>query len=484
MAAAQTPQGALEEELRASRASLEADLRAQAQAQIELTRSEAQAYMAEELRKLGLPPLPLSLPSSLTPESLAKAATDGGMSYLEALARSELGVPIQLPRRLTLEDLGASIGSVIPTDLASVVDTGLFVASQGVAGALSGLLAGAGIGSVVPGLGTLVGIATAIGFSVVKGLIVDLFEPETPAYRRVCEDRDVCVLPPQDGDVWQLLGWAATWYTASSKKYAEIQQREYCTGGGVHACLKSYGTIATAAAAALRYEPEKLTAPETAEILAVFKNVPLASYKLDTGSNTVVLEWGRGFYPKITDLLDRVRARQAYLAQLAERFGALYTLNAVAVRALQEDLLKEVRSTPSAVQQSQGRPLFAANVGQLMLAVAAFKVTSRRYMELAGIVLVPPKPPPLLPSPPVTAVTAFSDWAFKNPDAAETLRPKDVAYFVATAQRLERGELTLPAFGSKVEMLVADRGRAYRRRTRWPVAFIDALMHPARTWRS
>lgn len=153
-----------------------------AQASETLGIDAAKAYAQDFLKGMkipNIPNLPIQLPSKLTVGEIEKAAYNTGKAYAENLIQSNIGIHIELPRKLTLKELSRSVDSLIPDDAREALEMTLSIGSQLAAGAastaLTGVLAATAIGSAIPGLGTIVGLGVGLATVALKGLIIKTF---------------------------------------------------------------------------------------------------------------------------------------------------------------------------------------------------------------------------------------------------------------------------------------------------------------------
>jgi hypothetical protein len=161
---------------------------------------EAQRVANEVFAKLDVPSIPLSIPRELSVDAVKDAAMASGAKYAESAIQAKTGIPVSLPTELSVDAFGKSLASLIPTDAKAALNTALAIGTQAAAGAVTSLLVGAGVGSVVPGLGTIVGIGAALGVQALKGV----FEP--PPGRK-CETKWRCPEIPSKLSVLEMLPW-------------------------------------------------------------------------------------------------------------------------------------------------------------------------------------------------------------------------------------------------------------------------------------
>jgi hypothetical protein len=211
----------------------------------------AKAYAKDFLATMpNVPNIPIQLPSKLTVSEIEKAAYGTGKKYAEGLIRSKIGVSIELPRKLTVKEISRSVDSLVPDNAREAIDMALTVGSQLAAGAaasaLTGVLAATAIGSVVPGLGTLVGLGVGLATVALRGVIVKTF---TKSACELDKSRCKCKTPPgfscpKPGkrSPVELLPWLAV----EQAKLDKIELRPaLCDVGEVPECKRYLGTLST-----------------------------------------------------------------------------------------------------------------------------------------------------------------------------------------------------------------------------------------------
>lgn len=172
-------------------------------------------------------------------DNVSTAAVNGGITYAESLLQQETGVPIRLPRKLTLAELERSVMGLIPTDAMEAVDLAITVGAQAVASAVTSLLVGAGVGSVIPGIGTVVGIGVALGVGALREALAEGPQP----YERVCETpQQVCPTIPH-ADPLSLVFTAAQRNKALEEALAAEQARQYCGRGPLVDCNNQWALV-------------------------------------------------------------------------------------------------------------------------------------------------------------------------------------------------------------------------------------------------
>jgi hypothetical protein len=170
----------------------------------------------------------------------AEAALQAGYGTVKGVGDKYLssvtGIPISLPQKLTAKEIGKSLTSLIPTDVQGVIDTGLALGTQVAASALTSVLAGAGVGSVIPGLGTVVGIGVALGVQALKGPVTKLLKGPPPPYQRKCPTNVKCPEVPNKSAI-EIIPWAARNMAQVANVLAQDQKKSYCGRGSAHDCV-------------------------------------------------------------------------------------------------------------------------------------------------------------------------------------------------------------------------------------------------------
>jgi hypothetical protein len=217
-----------------------------------LSKTAARNLVTDEIKNMGgdLPVgeivngLDTLLQDGISAEAAGRIAYSATKTYAESTIQSATGYPIPLPDELSVEGIGKAVVGLIPTDIEGLIDTGLAFGAQAAASALTSVLAGAGVGSVIPGLGTVVGLAVGIGVMALK----DLIEGEPPPYQVPCTGRVAHDKPPTNMDAFALQLWALTRYQNVAHIYAFKQRTAdtetgYCQGGQISQVLSYYGSI-------------------------------------------------------------------------------------------------------------------------------------------------------------------------------------------------------------------------------------------------
>ena len=160
----------------------------------------------------------------ITAESIGQAAYQTAKGPVEEWIKTETGIPIQLPSKISFKEIGGTFASVLPKDFEQALDLGLAIGSQAAAGALSAALAGTAIGSVIPGLGTVVGLAVGLAVFALKNSVKEWLT-EHPSEQWICKNRDPkinCPKIPRNLSPIELLPWAA----AQKQRIAPLVQKQ------------------------------------------------------------------------------------------------------------------------------------------------------------------------------------------------------------------------------------------------------------------
>lgn len=194
-----------------------------------LALNEAKKLKDDLLKEAGLPDIPIPPLKDLTPEGVKDAVYAGAKPYLENAAASATGVPIKFPDKLSVKELEKMVGGLFPDDAIEALNLALSVGTQLAASALTSLLAGTAIGSVIPGLGTVVGLAVGLAVAGIKSLFTKvpthsegrecmygftmpkLSSDPIKAARQIEAAKHVkikCPKPPKNVNAYQFFAWA------------------------------------------------------------------------------------------------------------------------------------------------------------------------------------------------------------------------------------------------------------------------------------
>jgi hypothetical protein len=240
---------------------------------------QAHKLVGEAFKNMKLPGnLPVVFPRELTAEGVANAAYATGKKYTEDLIQSKIGIPISLPKSLSVKEISRSVASLIPTDLSSALDMGLAVGAQVASAALTSALVGAGVGSVIPGLGTVVGIGVALGVAALK----DALKSPPPPYERPCPTPSGFRCPkPGNRSPMEILPWLAAEQERISKLISEAQAQSYCGRGELVDCDIYLSMLAQKVIGLINGTPEVLGLPQLERLIPLYEKAPTARYYFD-----------------------------------------------------------------------------------------------------------------------------------------------------------------------------------------------------------
>lgn len=344
-----------------------------------LAEKEAQAVVDDTCAAMGLPFCPAVSVDCITPGCLRDSTINSAVGYAETELSAVVGFPVHLPRKLTLEEFENAIGAIIPTNFWGAVDLAVTAASQALAAGVTSLLAGAGLGSVVPGLGTIVGIGVALGVGVAKDLLKEKPEP----YQKLCKDPWTCPPVTDAAPLW-ILSTALNEYARTAKVLAAHQAKEYCRRPELQDCMRRWAKIIEYVAASSVDTAEMMTGAEVSAVLPSLERAPKSYDLFKTDTRKIVSEpFAEGRFSKVPAVIAQLRARQAKLLQLGADLARLDTLDFTPTRNLQMALLGEIDAHAVALQNSQGSPLFKANAVALARVNVGLQAASARLLAIS-----------------------------------------------------------------------------------------------------
>jgi hypothetical protein len=332
----------------------------------------------------------------VTAEGVKELIYDSTKGSAETFIRGATGLPITLPKDFSLKSIAGSITSLIPTDLNGVIDKGLLVASQAVSGVLTAALAGSAIGSVIPGLGTVVGIGVALGVNALKGAL----KQKPPPYARKCPTKVPCPKVPQLSPI-ELLPWIATQQVAVYQAVASDRKKSYCGSGAAVECTYRLNTLTERVAEILNpsgvhanmltkgsaADPTKSTAyslglPQLQKLIPLYERAPKSRAWYQSENN-------RPGYKTIVQLpntalvtvLAQMKARKSQLDSLVARSKTVSRMDFGPVEAYRMDLGKELNSAIQQAALSPGRETQAwvGTLGEM------WKAMVKRQEELRAV---------------------------------------------------------------------------------------------------
>lgn len=311
---------------------------------------QAQQAAQAALKRMNIPTsLPVQLPSSLTPEGVADAAYRTGKGYVENLVRQKTGIPIELPRKLSLGELERSVTGLLPKNAAEALELGLAIGTQYAASAVTSLLVGAGIGSVVPGLGTIVGIGVALGVQALRGALEEKPQP----YARECKTQPpaaFCQFPPVAPI--DLIPWIANAQANVDGLLANEQAKSFCGRGPLVECSAVLGTVGREAVRFTRSTVPQLNLPQLQRLIPMYERAPTTRRIFDHRTRKIV--WAPSETQRdMGEILQAMHRRHAQLVSIAQRAARVATLPMAQVAQLRWELVREIGN---AAQQYQNQP--------------------------------------------------------------------------------------------------------------------------------
>jgi len=308
----------------------EAAIRSQVKKVANLGKREAEAAIREQVAKMGVPDgIPIAIPTELSAQGVADAAYTTAKNYAEQAIQAETGIPVKLPRKLTAKEIGKSIGALIPTDVEGMIDSALTYGAQAAASAVTTLLAGTAIGSVIPGLGTIVGLAAAIGVQALKKLM----KSPPPPYQRKCKTDWPCPKMPPGLDAFGAIAWASNEIVPLSQVLAVEQSKRYCGTGKAMDCRQWLSMVRSESLRAVRGTVQSMSLPEVIHAIRKLKSAAPGYWIYDIGRPgyaylaTKTVKWQP--YAGSAESVDPL------LAELNARFVALVSLVQNGVRVIE-----------------------------------------------------------------------------------------------------------------------------------------------------
>lgn len=299
----------------------------------------------------GVPNIPVAVPTSFTPKGVADAAYNSGKQFAERAIQQRTGIPISLPSKLTAGEIAKSIGSVFPTDVGQAVDLALNIGAQAASQALTGLLAGAGVGSVIPGLGTVVGIGVALGINAIKNVLKE----EPPPGRRKCETKWDAKPPPPGINAFQLIAWASRERVPLSRAIADEQARRMCGVGPALTYSSALGLMRREGIETAMGSARNMSLPDVAAALQALRGIPDGAWHYSTrpGPTEGKIIWDRYTWPDLGKLIGELRSRQGFLVGLLSRTLKIPTATRPQLSILRPQLVQEVATAARAYQAAR-----------------------------------------------------------------------------------------------------------------------------------
>lgn len=299
-----------------------------------IAREEAERILRAQLREMGVPPIALQIPTdSLTVDGIKALAYDTGKAYLETALRDYTGVPIRLPQRLTVAELERTVDAIIPDDAAEALELAIMVGTQYAASAITAALAGAAIGSTIPGLGTVVGVALALGVNALRESL-----REVPPHQQPCTSKVDMAMPPGVSPI-QLVPWVAAQRGKVSRRLADERAVRMCGVGEIVTYNAYLNTLMRKLEPLARAATAVVGPYQIQTLLPYYEAAPMGVWRYDGRQVRWVQEDEWGAVTRTTALL---RSRMAKLVNLAARARRVATLPAGEVASLRWDLVTEL----------------------------------------------------------------------------------------------------------------------------------------------
>lgn len=410
-----------------------------------------------------------------------------GLSAAENALRSELGINVRLPREISIDELGRMVGFAIPHDVETVVRTAMAAGGAAVSGSITGLLAGAGIGSVVPGLGTIVGVAVAYLGTIIADVLVDLFTEETRAGQVPCTAKFQCLDVTKSDQLRfspiEYIAASANFLEAASLADAQEQLNRPCgVLGEAGLCIVTMRELLRTSVRVVDKTPMGMTPSDVEWALSVLEPAAKGEYYNDWLDKRAVkfkrfsAIGGDVDYERI---VQQLHARKHYLTDLSDKLWNLEQLP-LPLGWLRDALIEEIRNATFAVYASQGTQRLGANVEYLGVVTAALTmvrgVEVARYNEERTKVAQTQQPVVAKPSATQVCWNMFYLWKRQNPQLAQALRGRDMFDMVAVCERFQAGEIGPQQLVRSWKDLAWTRRRQYRRRSNVFSAFVDSAV--------
>jgi hypothetical protein len=313
---------------------------------------EAEKIKSDVLKAMKLPGnIPVPLPAEMSVEGVKNAALNAGADYMEKELQRQTGLPIPVPRSLSVKEIERSITGILPADAGEAIELGITIGIQYASSALASVLAGAAIGSAIPGLGTVIGIGMALGVEAIKSA---LKEPPTvkpckakfpirrvegsPGSFRVAETYRQCPPFPQTSAMG-LLPWLARTVVPFRAELKRMDGGALCHGP-VQQCASILMTVSANAYNMSKKTPQVLGYYQLGQLIPQYQaamQLPRSRAQDD-----------------IKLLLPAMLKRQQQLAALIAKADQVERLSARDIASLRWNLVTEFRSAGAQFALDQG----------------------------------------------------------------------------------------------------------------------------------
>jgi hypothetical protein len=333
----------------------------------------------------------------ITAERALQAGYGVAKGAAEKAIAAQTGFPVYLPAKFTAKEIGKSFANLIPTNLNQLIDTGLAVGGQYAASALTAALAGSAIGSVIPGLGTVIGIGVALGINALKGALKE----KPPPYMKSCPTKAVCPTVPNLSPM-ELLPWIATNLASVHTVIAQDRKRSYCGKGQSVECMyrlnvlerNVYDLIYPFASGSTgskrsweKSTPAVLGLPQVESLIRIYAKAPRShAWYQDNpkfpGYKTITQEPNQ----RLIDILGLLNRRKAILDSIVSRSKRVSTMTPNELERYRSDLGAEMQNAMMQYSFTPGRETeqWVGKIGEMWTALvgreAAIQAeTQRRY---------------------------------------------------------------------------------------------------------
>lgn len=385
-----------------------------------LAQQEAERLVREKLAEMGVPSIPFEIPGDvLTVEGAAALAYDSGKVYLEASIRQYTGLPIDLPERLTVADLERTVGVLLPADAAEALELAIMVGTQYAASALAAAIAGATIGSAIPGLGTVIGVGMALGINAMREAL-----KEVPPHSRSCT-RKANVALPQLAPM-ELVPWLAQRRELVSGMLADEQAFQMCGVGEIVTFNAFLSTLLRQLEADVYATARYALGPyQVRKLLPLYDQAPNGKWYFN--KRTRAKEWiDEGAGGIVAQTAAKMRARFMETGALAARGARIAQLTDAEVASLRWDLVTELQIAAPQVVLSQGSPealQWYAELSGYLAAIQAREAANMAALRQAALSGAARRDE--------VCLGIFAKWMADNPQYADCVGAADGRVFVA-----------------------------------------------------
>jgi hypothetical protein len=306
-------------------------------------------------KKMGVPNLPWTPPTDLTLNGVRDAAYNTGRKFVEGKFKAMTGIPLGLPNAPSAKAIKKWADDLVPDDARQAIEMSIDIGLSATTSAVSALLTGAIGGSVIPGLGTVIGIGVGLAVMLLKGVVKDAITEKHSAQQLCKADdalykkfaRDVKGMPKLSP--LQYVPWVAKKSYDASKAVAEEQHRTKCGRTPYMTTLRQIGKSSFESAKAT---VPLLGLPQLDQLIRMYESAPKQEYFWDKGrrqaggaivggTGKVLLGTSAAGYD-LTTLLKLMYARKAQLQTLVAQASRVEQLAPNAIAPLRFSLVTEI----------------------------------------------------------------------------------------------------------------------------------------------